>query len=123
MKALSPERWSRVWRAATCDAPPVGLFARLLGMYSGRERHYHTVTHLMECLEVFDQVRATARQPAEVELAIWLHDAVYDPHSSTNEEDSAALAAEWLTESPVAEFTTGRPVQHKGRSTQTGPKQ
>jgi predicted metal-dependent HD superfamily phosphohydrolase len=47
----------------------------------------------------------TVNEPAAVEAALWFHDAVYDPRSATNEEDSAAAASECLSEAGVARPT------------------
>jgi predicted metal-dependent HD superfamily phosphohydrolase len=69
---------------------------RLIAAYTESHRHYHNLRHLEECLTEFDAVRGLAKHPALVEVALWFHDAVYDPRSATNEEDSLQLAAECL---------------------------
>ena len=60
--------------------------AELLARWSEPHRHYHDVAHLRSCLDA-DGVEA---EPV-VALAVWGHDAVYDPRSSSNEERSALL--------------------------------
>lgn len=64
----------------------------LVRSYSDATRHYHTTQHLAECLELFDQVRSHAEHPAEVEVALWCHDAIYVPTQDDNEQCSAVLA-------------------------------
>lgn len=77
------------------------LYARLLAAYSEPQRHYHDMHHILECLSHFDQIRAQLQQPALVELALWFHDAVYDPKAHDNEQQSAILCqqlcADFLT--------------------------
>ena len=50
----------------------------------------------------FDEVRSTMEQPVAVEAALWFHDSIYDPRSSTNEEDSADNAVDDLEDAGVA---------------------
>jgi predicted metal-dependent HD superfamily phosphohydrolase len=59
-------------------------------------RRYHTVDHLAACLREFDAFAELAVRPAEVEFALWLHDAIYRTWRSDNEERSAAWAARLL---------------------------
>ena len=96
MSELNPERWSQLWRTATNSAPPVEYYARLVAMYSEPHRHYHNLQHIADCLGEFDRAKQLATDTTAVELAIWLHDAVYDPRSADNEERSAGLAGDWL---------------------------
>ncbi len=76
---------------------------RLLARYREPQRRYHTVTHLAAVLgaaeELMGQVEVT--DPEAVRLALFFHDAVYDPRSATNEADSAALARAVLSELEV----------------------
>jgi predicted metal-dependent HD superfamily phosphohydrolase len=46
----------------------------------------------------FDRIREFFEAPDEAEFAIWLHDVVYDPHASDNEEMSATIAGKILSE-------------------------
>lgn len=74
----------------------VELFEELETRYAETHRAYHTLAHVQSCLAFFDGHRAQARRPAEVELALWSHDAVYDPARADNEARSAALACSRL---------------------------
>jgi predicted metal-dependent HD superfamily phosphohydrolase len=71
-------------------------YERLMTAYAETQRHYHNGQHITECLREFDRVRATTGNPALVELAIWFHDAVYNPRAHDNEERSADLAVQFL---------------------------
>ncbi len=64
--------------------------------YAEKHRHYHTAEHISACLQHLDTIRHLAENPAEIELALWFHDAIYKPHSSTNELDSANWCSEFL---------------------------
>ncbi|HZC99365.1 MAG TPA: metal-dependent phosphohydrolase [Actinomycetes bacterium] len=82
------------WRAA---APPGSdpLARELLGRWREPHRHYHTVAHLAAVLTI-------VRQRPAVELAVWFHDAIYDPHAANNEAASAELAERSLTAAGAA---------------------
>lgn len=67
------------------------LFNLLFNAYTESQRYYHTIQHIVECLDMFHQVRDQLNDPIAVEWAIWFHDIVYDPQASDNEEQSADL--------------------------------
>lgn len=96
MSGLNPERWAQLWQRVAKKVPPPEYFQGLVAMYSEPHRHYHNARHIIDCLAEFDRVKALASDPVAVELAIWLHDAVYDTHAGDNEERSAELAKNWL---------------------------
>jgi len=77
--------------------------ARLLRAWSGSGRRYHTVQHLAACLLELDRTRELARKPAEVELALWFHDAIYRTYRNDNEYRSAEWAARLLAKHGAAE--------------------
>ncbi|MCK6445437.1 MAG: N-methyl-D-aspartate receptor NMDAR2C subunit [Planctomycetes bacterium] len=83
--------WESTWHALGVR-PPAGLHAELVEAWREKTRHYHTLQHLEECLASFERVRALAKRPAEVELALWFHDALYDVRRHDNEERSAEWA-------------------------------
>jgi predicted metal-dependent HD superfamily phosphohydrolase len=69
-----------------------GHLGELIHAYSSPDRYYHNLTHIQDCLSVFDQTSSLVAHPKEVELAIWFHDAVYDTRRSDNEQKSAEWA-------------------------------
>jgi predicted metal-dependent HD superfamily phosphohydrolase len=88
----SPERWAKLWREIGAKDDGLAVYQELLSLYSERHRHYHNLSHIAECLNEFDAARDLAQQPLAVEVAIWFHDAIYNPRASNNEEKSAELA-------------------------------
>ena len=91
--------WAAAWQGLGA-APDFDLFEKLLAAYREPHRHYHTVQHREECFGQFDASKSIAQRPAEVALALWFHDAIYDPRRSDNEARSAQWAVDVLT--PVA---------------------
>lgn len=99
MKALdicSLSRWEALCGnlGITTDAD---IFDALVKAHAQRHRAYHTLDHIAACLRHLDVVKSKTNYPHEVEMALWFHDAVYQPFSNTNEEDSAQWAVDWLT--------------------------
>ena len=68
-------------------------FEMLWTMYAHPPRAYHNLDHIAQCLEVYDTVRLLADDRDCVEFALWLHDGVFFPERSDNEERSADAAA------------------------------
>jgi len=95
---IAIEPWRRLWGQLGASTINGGLMNQLVAAYSERHRHYHTLQHLRECLAHAEAVRTLARRPAELELALWFHDAVYDPRRKDNE----ARSAQWAQASVLA---------------------
>jgi predicted metal-dependent HD superfamily phosphohydrolase len=89
------DRWSLARRAIGV-APDERAYRRVRRAWRGMGRHYHTLSHLAACLRELDGARGLAVCPAEVELALWFHDAVYRSWRHDNEALSAALARSLL---------------------------
>ena len=84
--------WRRAWRGIGADDDGASVCVALLAAYGAPERSYHTLQHLHECIERFEGCSDLAARPAEVEAALWFHDAVYDVRRSDNERRSADWA-------------------------------
>src|SRR5438093_11454011 len=107
MDSVSPDRWRQ-----TCHAVGVGdcdsEYKKVVSSWRSWGRHYHTLGHLAACLRQFDDARSLARAPAEVELALWFHDAIYRTYRNDNEARSAAWAAQFLGSHGAAPEATDR---------------
>jgi predicted metal-dependent HD superfamily phosphohydrolase len=97
---LDAHRFRRCWNALQAQGDPAPVFAKLQRAYDEPQRAYHDSRHLADCLKQFDCVRDQAIAPMQLEMALWYHDAIYDPRASDNEARSAAWA--------VRDLQTGR---------------
>lgn len=77
-------------------------FEKLEKAYSESHRHYHNSRHVIACLKHLDDTSHLVDKPEHIELALWFHDAIYSPYSSTNEKESAEWAKEFLQQNKVA---------------------
>ena len=96
MEAVVPlrDRWQQRWEQARewLSLGPIFIPVgdRLLEKYSEPQRHYHDARHVLACLEALDSYPGKIENNNALELAIWYHDAIYDPKASDNEAQSAA---------------------------------
>lgn len=92
--AIGP--WRDLWRRLGARADPDPAHDALRRAYAEPHRHYHTAEHIARALGLLDGVRDRLDRPDEAELALWLHDVVYDPRADDNEARSAEWAAAML---------------------------
>ena len=86
---LSLQAWRDSWHAMGADAVDEDVHRQLLTRYTEPQRKYHTSQHLAECFERLREATHEAQRPGEVSVALWFHDAVYDPKRHDNEQQSA----------------------------------
>jgi len=81
------------------------IFLDVLEKYSKQHRFYHTPNHILNCLIEFKSIKQLAKNPNELELAIWFHDIIYDPKRHNNEEKSQKYAFDCLKKIKLPEKT------------------
>jgi len=66
-------------------------YETILGMWNESHRGYHTQTHLLDVIDQINEQQSSLefKDYEKLILCGLFHDIVYDPASSTNEEDSA----------------------------------
>jgi predicted metal-dependent HD superfamily phosphohydrolase len=90
------DRWEALWARTHLTIPEEARAEGMVARYEEPQRSYHTLQHLRECLTWLDATRSLAHDPDVLELAMWYHDAVYEPRRSDNEQASADLARDHL---------------------------
>ncbi len=98
------EDWQVLWSRSSASSDAEPWFAKIIAAYQEPQRAYHTLQHLNECLLAFDEAKACGlmQKPDLIEMALWFHDAVYDPQGSDNEALSAQMAVEALGDSETS---------------------
>ena len=103
--------WQRMWSGIGASAAGDSLYEEVVARYSEVHRHYHSLQHLVECICWLEAASALAQRPAEVEVALWFHDAICEPGRHDNEERSALWARTALLRAGVAQDAAER-VEH-----------
>jgi predicted metal-dependent HD superfamily phosphohydrolase len=81
------------------------LWVTLAGRYGEAHRAYHDLAHVGNMLDHLERCREIEGRDV-LAWAIWFHDVVYDPQSSSNEADSATLFRELLGRAFDTAFVT-----------------
>jgi len=95
MNRLSELTWIRLWNSTGAKGDPRGVYSLLVEKYSEPHRAYHTFSHISHCLRELVAAKELADAGSlpknfdAVELALYFHDAVYDPDRGDNEAQSA----------------------------------
>ena len=74
------------------------IFQYLSRSYSQTQRYYHNQQHIVECLALYEQIKHKLKDANAVLIAIWFHDAVYDPQAKDNEQQSAEMMKAYCSE-------------------------
>lgn len=90
-RALGPRLAALVGRLGGDPTRSGEVFDRLHAAWTAKDRRYHDLRHLTACLHELDAARAEAPTADLVELALWYHDAVYQPGARDCEQRSADL--------------------------------
>ena len=128
-RAYLIEHWQELGGSlgTTADGAWAHLGVNLLDRWNEPHRAYHDERHLYDVLLALDQLAVRGEQIAPVTaLAAWFHDAVYSG-SSTDESDSALLAAAELGRFGLDADVVEQVAEHVlatnpgGRSADPGP--
>ena len=73
------------------------LWQGIAERYNENQRAYHTLQHIQQLFEQFEQVKQYLFEPHIIALALFYHDVIYEPTRSDNELKSAEYAVVCLT--------------------------
>lgn len=93
MNTALRERWLKLAQSLGWQGDAAAVWAVLQTRYAEPVRAYHNLDHIAACLRAFDEAPRDGADGIAVELAIWFHDAIYDPQAKDNEVQSAELFA------------------------------
>lgn len=92
---VNQQRWLSLMSSVGIEQN-LDTFGRLCMLYKEKHRRYHTLAHINATLNHLDTIKGELTEPFNIELALWFHDVIYHPFSSTNELDSANLAVQFI---------------------------
>lgn len=87
------QRWADLGRdLERSGAAWTNLGIDLADRHEEPQRHYHGIDHILAVLAVLEEISSGQSVQPIPALAAFFHDAIYDPTSAENEEQSAQLA-------------------------------
>jgi predicted metal-dependent HD superfamily phosphohydrolase len=117
--------WLKHAKGVGVEQPSMPLLSQLVTAWSEPHRHYHSLRHLQECLQMLERWGRDVTAKHEVGMALWFHDAVYAPEQEDNEDKSARWAVKALKVVGVADDKVRRiaklirATKHSAPSTKT----
>ena len=91
--------WQIIAGKYTADVTLVNqLFGEIQSAYTADQRYYHDVSHIHSLLDLSDQYAKHMRNKKLIDFAIFYHDIIYNVSRLDNEERSAGIAKERLTQ-------------------------
>jgi predicted metal-dependent HD superfamily phosphohydrolase len=100
--------WLKHAKGIGVAKPSMPLLGELMAAWGAPERHYHSLRHLQECLQLLERWGKDSPARHEVGVALWFHDAVYDARRDDNEDRSARWATRALKTLDVSDETVRR---------------
>lgn len=95
------KRWMTLFQPYASEPWRQNTLSDLLEHYQEPHRHYHNLQHIQECLAQLESVFSWLEDPVAVEIALWFHDAIYDPKAHDNELQSSKYASECLQQTAL----------------------
>ncbi|MBX2841900.1 MAG: hypothetical protein KTR26_09010 [Flammeovirgaceae bacterium] len=104
MSATIKNYWAEIQDSLfSSENKSVEVFNIILKRLSEKGRFYHNQNHIEDLLLKEEAIDQLISNKFVFKLAIWFHDIIYNPLKSNNEEKSAKLAMEILTDTNISE--------------------
>lgn len=117
------KQWNSLWQRINAQGDPKEVYDQLLSMYSEEQRWHHGMAHLAYCLNKFGLIKQYLANPGEAEMALWMHEAFYNPRARDNEERSADFASKVLGKAMLkAKFVNGVVSRVQATDHRTAPR-
>lgn len=88
------------WKQLTLSLPEkkANFHETLRQLYTASNRHYHNLSHIKALLLLTAEYQDLLQSPQILQFTIWYHDAIYNARKGDNEEKSADLAVDHLSQ-------------------------
>ncbi|XP_046546672.1 uncharacterized protein LOC124256753 [Haliotis rubra] len=113
---MAPTKLHIIW-TELCHGIRVGAeeadkwWTTIVNKYTEIQRHYHTLDHIADMFVCYNNWKQRLGNCSAVALAIFFHDIVYDPKSSSNEQDSIQMFRDFAHEAELDAYLRDATIQ------------